>query len=125
MFVRTLYDAMPGSGLPNKLRFEAHGPEPFDLAIDIVVAVCKADVFNLGPGFHGPGHTFYRKILDYNDAIAILQFVAVHVEYFRRPVVCRFRGIVRVPFVKTFRAGHQTLAGIGVFGMAFRARWKF
>ncbi len=46
------------SHLLDELRFQAHGPNTIDFAIDVVIAVDEADVLNPGPHLYDFGGAF-------------------------------------------------------------------
>ena len=64
------------SHLLDEFRFQTHGPEAIDLAIDIVITINQPDIFHLGAHLDHTGRSLQFQILDDSDGIPILQYVA-------------------------------------------------
>ena len=98
--------------------FQTHGAESVDLAIDVVIAVHQADVFDLGAHLQGRGASLHLQILDEGDGIPVLQHIPVGVPDDQ----LRFGGIgfqSQGPFVSAFRTNEHPVAFVGVLGLAF------
>ena len=107
----------------DKLRFQAHGAEAVDLAVDVVIAVDQTDVLHLGADLDHAARTFQLQILDDRDRIAILQDIADGVAVNLGAVAgigCR---LLR-PFMGALRADVEAAVFVGEFGIAFGAGWQ-
>ena len=103
----------------HKFRFQAHRPDAWDLAIDIVIAFNKADVFNLRAHFNNGRRALNLQILDDRNGIAIRKRGAVGItnDIFRR------RSSRGRPFMGAFWANQQFTIFVGVSRLAFGAGW--
>lgn len=109
--------------LLHKLRLEAHCPKPFDLAVDIVVAIGEADVLDLGSRLDWAGRALHGQVFDHDHGIAVGEDIAVGVLHYQaRGLLHRLGG---VPFMATFGAGQQFAGGIGIDRLALWAGWEF
>src|SRR5450830_1283484 len=104
----------------DELGFQTHLAETVDLAIDVVVALDQADVFDLGADLDDAATALELEILDHGDGVAILQDIAGSVAPYLGAVFGRFDRLCR-PFMRAFRADVERAVFISKCGLALRA----
>lgn len=105
-----------GSALFDEFRFQAHGAEAFDLAVDVVIALHQADVLDLGAHLQGGGAALDLQVLDEGDGIPVLQDIPVGVP---DDGLLLLRCIQRQgPLMGAFRADKPAVALVGVIRLA-------
>ncbi len=107
--------------LLHKLGFELHGADAVDFAVDVVVAVDEADVFDFGADFDHQGRAFDFEVFNHGHGVAVLQHIAHRVfhHFLLFPVV--LRGACDGPFVAAFGADVVATVFVGVFRLALGA----
>jgi len=70
------------SGLFYKLALQHHGTKSIDFTTDVVVAFDQFDSGNLRPWFDRLRSTFDGQGFNNGNAIAILQWIAISIEYY-------------------------------------------
>ncbi len=109
------------SHLPDKFRFQAHGTQAIDLAIDVVIAVHQPDILDLGAHLDHTGRALQLQVLDDRDGIPILQDIAGRIAIHPAGDFGRSGGLRR-PFMRALRADIDAPVLVRELGMAFRAR---
>src|SRR5690606_1632900 len=117
--------AMRALRLAHELRLELHRAEPFDAAVDVVVALDEPDAFDLRADLERRRRALDLEVLDDRDGIAVLKAVAVRVEHdepFRRRVVRVSRGCRGDrPLMRALRTDVEETVLVHERGLAFRA----
>ena len=117
---------MPGrsghcSRLPDELRFQTHGAEAVDLAVDVVVGVDQADVAHFRADLHDATGALELEILDDSDRVAVVENIAGRV--LPDPLLGgRCLCFLRRPLVRALRADEEGAIFVGVLGLAFWTR---
>jgi len=117
------FGAGPVSAFLDEHRFEAHLTDPRNLAINVMVAVDKTDILDLGADLDDGGSPFDFQILDDHDIVTVLQGIAVGVTDDIFAVGC-VRGLILRPFMGAHRANQHGAVFIDAIGLAFRAIGK-
>lgn len=99
----------------DKFRFQAHGAETIDLAVDVMIAIYQTDVAHPGTHFDHARGALEFQILGYGDRITIHQDtpkgIAIDLVVFFRLRRCLYLH----PFVRAFRADAKPAVFVGKF----------
>ena len=104
----------------HEFRFQAHGTEAVDLAVDIVVAVDQADILDLGAHLDDTAAALQFQVLDDADRVAVLQDIAGRIAVHAGALFRRFASRGR-PLMRSFRADQLAAVFVREFGLALRA----
>jgi hypothetical protein len=76
---RFFFEASRALSLLHKLRLELHRAKAVNLAVDVMVAIDQADVFDLGTDLDDRGRAFDLQVFHQSHGVTVLQHVAVGV----------------------------------------------
>ena len=88
-----------------------------DFAIDIVIAVDEADVFDFGTDFDNRGRSLDFEVFNDGDGIAVVQYIAVSI-FNDKGIGALFSGFAFGPFVGAFGADKDAVVFISEFRAA-------
>jgi len=110
------------SCLTHKFGFELHRAKTFNLAVDVVVALNQANVFDFRPYFDHAGGAFQFEVLDQCDCVAVLQDIARSV--FENLDCVHLDMDMLWPFMSAFRADEVGTIFVSEFRFALGAVWE-